>query len=82
MLSIAVLQPPPAPRSKSKMDTLVFMPEPIVASEVEENVTLDGDLPSISQMGSKEKGRDIVEEAIKVDLEAEKIERPVDLYKV
>lgn len=61
------------------MDTLIFMPDTVVSSKVEENMPLDGN----SQTGSKDKGKvDIVEEEIEVDVEVEKIERPVDLYKV
>lgn len=74
-------KPPPAPRSKSKMDTLIFMPDTIVASDVKESVILDRDSPSISQIGNKEKDGDLVEEDIKGGLEIENIERPVDLYK-
>lgn len=82
MLPFVVLQPPPAPRSKSKMDTLIFMPDTITASEVKNSVTLDRDLSSISQIGNKENDGDLVEDDIKDSVEVENIERPVDLYKV
>lgn len=82
MLPFVVLQPPPAPRTKSKMDTLIFMPDTNAASEVKKSATLDRDLPSISQLGNKENDGDLVEDDIKDSMEVEHIERPVDLYKV
>ncbi|KAL3512313.1 hypothetical protein ACH5RR_025030 [Cinchona calisaya] len=74
-------KPPPAPRPRSKMDTLIFMSDPVLATNVEEDVTLGRDQSSLSQVERVEKGRDTVDEEIEVDLDAENIERPVDLYK-
>lgn len=64
------------------METLIFMPDPVVAAKVDDNTMLGVDQSSISEMGSGEKGKGIVDEDIKVEVEAENIERPVDLYKV
>ncbi|XP_027126391.2 G patch domain-containing protein TGH [Coffea arabica] len=74
-------KPPPAPRPRSKMDTLIFMPDPVVAAKVEENVMLGNDQSSLSKVGSEEKGREIVDEEIKVEVNVENVEKPVDLYK-
>lgn len=74
-------KPPPAPRPRSKMDTLIFMPDPAVAAKVEENVMLGSDQSSLSKVGREEKDRDIVDEEIKVEVNVENVERPVDLYK-
>lgn len=65
------------------MDSLIFMPDPVVAAKVDDNDnTMLGMEQSISGMGSGEKGKGIVDEDIKVEVDAENIERPVDLYKV
>ena len=37
------LQPPPDPRQRSKMDTLIVRLDPVVAAKVEENVMLGKD---------------------------------------
>lgn len=63
------------------MDALIFIPDPVVAAKVDDNTML-GMEQSISEMGSGEKGKGIVDEDIKVEVDAENIERPVDLYKV
>ncbi|KAF3650585.1 G patch domain-containing protein TGH [Capsicum annuum] len=59
-------KPPPAPRSRSKLDSLIYLPDSVKAS---------------NQEGHIEKGKEMVDQEIEVDAEPENIERPVDLYK-
>lgn len=63
-------KPPPPPRSRSKLDSLIFMPDYVkAATEVEKN---NVKLNDVSQLDEKD--------GI-VDVEVENVERPVDLYK-
>ncbi|CAI9284080.1 unnamed protein product [Lactuca saligna] len=67
-------KPPPPPRSRSKLDSLIFMPDYVkAATEVEK--TFSNNKLSISQLD--EKGETSVEDVVEV----ENVERPVDLYK-
>lgn len=76
VIPVVNFQPPPAPRARSKMDSLLFMPDSIKSAKVEETVTPIADpLPMI-----KLDDEDTNKEESKV--EAENVERPVDLYKV
>ncbi|EYU41032.1 hypothetical protein ABFS82_07G095700 [Erythranthe guttata] len=59
-------KPPPAPRMKSKMDSLMFMPDSIKKAKVEEPVVQD---------------RQEIEKEVENEVEPENVERPVDLYK-
>ncbi|KAL4566431.1 hypothetical protein LXL04_030546 [Taraxacum kok-saghyz] len=61
-------KPPPPPRSRSKLDSLIFMPDYIKAATKDEKT--NANLP-ISQLD------DILED----NVEVENVERPVDLYK-
>ncbi|GAV83575.1 Surp domain-containing protein/DUF1604 domain-containing protein [Cephalotus follicularis] len=68
-------KPPPAPRMRSKIDSLIFMPDTGNTAKVEESVVKD--LKSDVHKISKEEGNnDIIAE-----VEVEHVERPVDLYK-
>ncbi|KAK2986131.1 hypothetical protein RJ640_024680, partial [Escallonia rubra] len=64
-------KPPPAPRMRSKMDSLIFMPDSVKDAKVEETAALRKDLSSES--------KEVTD--IEVEVEAENVERPVDLYK-
>lgn len=75
-------KPPPAPRSRSKMDNLVIMPDPSVSSKIEKEVLPTRNFSS-SAMCSVDKGggSDLVDAAFEAQVEVGTIERPVDLYK-
>lgn len=64
------------------MDSLIFMHDPVVVAKVDDSTMLGMDQSSILEMGSGEKGKGVVDEDVKVEVDAENIERPVDLYKV
>lgn len=74
------MQPPPAPRAKSKMDSLIFMPDSIRAADVEENVPAER--RSSAHNGKKDKETNTIEKEAEPEVEVENVERPVDLYKV
>lgn len=75
------MQPPPAPRIKSKMDSLIFMSDSVKAPRLEESVAANNDRYSAPQSDAPEISRDVTKE-IEADIEVENVERPVDLYKV
>ncbi|KAM7471178.1 hypothetical protein LguiA_009361 [Lonicera macranthoides] len=73
-------KPPPPPRPRSKMDSLIFMPDSIKAVKAEETAAVNKEPLSVSRWDSEEKRR-VIEKEIEVEVEAENVERPVDLYK-
>lgn len=75
------LQPPPAPRIRSKMDSLFFMPDSFKASGAKEKVAPSGDALPVPQSQVQE-SKKLVEKEPEVQVEIENVERPVDLYKV
>ncbi|VVB17523.1 unnamed protein product [Arabis nemorensis] len=60
-------KPPSAPRARNKMDSLIFLPDTVK------------DVHQVSE--SQEPKKEASIEEPEVDLEVEKVERPVDLYK-
>lgn len=70
-------KPPPAPRMRSKMDSLILTPEFVKATKVEETSTTNR-YPS--QSDDLETG-EVANKEIEVEVEVENVERPVDLYK-
>lgn len=75
------MQPPPAPRIRSKMDTLIFMPDSMKAKNIDETVI---NRDSLATLKSDAQGinKDVADKEIEVEVEVENVERPVDLYKV
>ncbi|KAL3343038.1 hypothetical protein AABB24_026872 [Solanum stoloniferum] len=73
-------KPPPAPRARSKLDSLIYLPESVKAPKLEDDVS-GGRSQFSLQEGRIEKGKEIADREIEVDAEPENIERPVDLYK-
>lgn len=73
-------QPPPAPRIKSKMDSLIFMSNSVKTPRLEESIAANNDRYSAPQSDAPEMSRDVTKE-IEADVEVENVERPVDLYK-
>ncbi|KAK1407403.1 hypothetical protein QVD17_39019 [Tagetes erecta] len=74
-------KPPPPPRSRSKLDSLIFMPDYIKAATQETN-TISKNLSS-PQVDEKRR-TDVMEAEDKAEVEnveVENVERPVDLYK-
>ncbi|KAK7265042.1 hypothetical protein RJT34_32658 [Clitoria ternatea] len=74
-------KPPPAPRIRSKMDSLIFTSDSVKGTKLDEPVTSRKDISRSQQSTNKEITESITENETEVDVEVENIERPVDLYK-
>ncbi|WJX90160.1 hypothetical protein P8452_72087 [Trifolium repens] len=74
-------KPAPAPRIRSKMDTLIFTSDSVKGTKVEEPVTAKKDIPVLQQSANKDIVKSITESETQEEVEVENIERPVDLYK-
>ncbi|KHN10437.1 G patch domain-containing protein TGH-like [Glycine soja] len=74
-------KPPPAPRIRSKMDTLIFTSDSVKGTKVDGPVTSKKDISSLQQPTNKDITKSITENETEEDVEVENIERPVDLYK-
>ncbi|CAA0833284.1 G patch domain-containing protein TGH [Striga hermonthica] len=73
-------KPPPAPRVRSKMDSLLFMPDSIKTATVEEHV-VNEQASSVAQTQKRKPGMETADKEIQDEVEIENVERPVDLYK-
>lgn len=73
------MQPPPAPRARSKIDSLLFIPDSVKGAKPEEDAITNRDVPA-AQTGAQKTIEGAAEEEI--EIVAENVERPVDLYKV
>ncbi|KAG5027876.1 hypothetical protein JHK87_011390 [Glycine soja] len=74
-------KPPPAPRIRSKMDTLIFTSDSVKGAKVDEPVTSKKDISPLQLSTNKDITISITENEMEGDVEVENIERPVDLYK-
>lgn len=74
-------KPSPAPRMRSKMDTLIVMPDFIKTVTVEEHVAADRAPSLVHQDSNGTRDREIMEMEVENEVEVENVERPVDLYK-
>lgn len=74
-------KPPPAPRMRSKMDTLIVMPDFIKTTTVEEHVAADPAPSLVPQDSNGTRDRETMEMEVENEVEVENVERPVDLYK-
>ncbi|KAF2298863.1 hypothetical protein GH714_028389 [Hevea brasiliensis] len=75
----AGLEPPPPPRMRSKMDSLIFTSDSVKATKLEENVTANRDQVSLLQTDSQI-SKDVADGEKEVEVQVENVERPVDLY--
>ncbi|XP_057514476.1 G patch domain-containing protein TGH isoform X2 [Actinidia eriantha] len=73
-------KPPPPPRVRSKMDSLIFMPDSVKHAQVEETKAYRDSLP-VPQSGMEDISKKEADREVEVDVEVENVERPVDLYK-
>ncbi|GFS40712.1 SWAP (Suppressor-of-White-APricot)/surp domain-containing protein [Actinidia rufa] len=73
-------KPPPPPRVRSKMDSLIFMPDSVKHAQVEETKAYSDSLP-VPQSGMEDISKKEADREVEVDVEVENVERPVDLYK-
>lgn len=74
-------KPPPAPRMRSKMDTLIFTSDSVRAKKVEEPLTANRDLFATPHFDVQGISEDLNNKETEVDVEVQNVERPVDLYK-
>ncbi|XP_047315906.1 G patch domain-containing protein TGH isoform X2 [Impatiens glandulifera] len=72
-------KPPPAPRTKSKLESLLFMPISVEAEKSDVDAvgddSLTGDQSGVEKLGNGE------DDGSNVNVQTQKIDRPVDLYK-
>ena len=73
------LQPPPVPRMRSKMDSLIFMSDSVKPTKLEESDAVNKGPYPTTQSDAQEMSKIEVTE---VEVEVENVERPVDLYNV
>lgn len=72
-------KPPPAPRMRSKLDTLIFTSNSVKSTKIEEALT---STPSpLPQSNAEEKDKDAFENLNEKEVQVECVDRPVDLYK-
>ena len=73
------MQPPPALRMRSKIDSLLLMPNSVKGAKPEEDVITNSDLP-VAQTDAQKTTEDVAGKEIEIAVE--NVERPIDLYKV
>lgn len=73
-------KPPPAPRIRSKMDSLIFMPDSMKAKNIDETV-INRDSLATPKSDAQGINKDVADKEVEVEVEVENVERPVDLYK-
>lgn len=76
------MQPPPAPRMRSKLDTLIFTSNSVKSTKIEEALTSTKDHSLLRQWSAEEKDQDASENENEKEIVVECVDRPVDLYKV
>ncbi|CAK9133815.1 unnamed protein product [Ilex paraguariensis] len=74
-------KPPPVPRVRSKMDSLIFMSDSAKAARTEGAATINMDPLTVLQSGSEKNSEEVMDREIDIQVEVENVERPVDLYK-
>lgn len=74
-------KPPPAPRMKSKMDTLIFTSDSVKATKEEETIIVKRDSYHMPQPEARGVSKDVADNESGGEVEVENVERPVDLYK-
>ncbi|TXG51534.1 hypothetical protein EZV62_024058 [Acer yangbiense] len=73
-------KPPPVPRMRSKMDSLIFMSDSVKPTKLEESDAVNKGPYPMPQSDAQEMSK-IEETEVEVKVEVENVERPVDLYK-
>ncbi|ESW27165.1 hypothetical protein PHAVU_003G179400 [Phaseolus vulgaris] len=74
-------KPPPAPRIRSKIDSLIFTSDSVKGIKVDDPVTSKKEISPLQQSTNEDIIKSITENETEGDVEVENIERPVDLYK-
>ncbi|KAM6593710.1 hypothetical protein CsatA_001413 [Cannabis sativa] len=74
-------KPPPAPRMRSKMDTLIFTADSVKSKNIEETTAENRHSNGIPQSDVQEISKGVADKEIEYEVVVENVERPVDLYK-
>ncbi|XP_059643892.1 G patch domain-containing protein TGH [Cornus florida] len=74
-------KPPPAPRVRSKIDSLIFMPDSVKSAKPEGTVATNRESLPGHQSSVEEINKEASDGEIQGEVQAENVERPVDLYK-
>ncbi|KAK6921097.1 G patch domain-containing protein, N-terminal [Dillenia turbinata] len=72
-------KPPPAPRSRSKMDSLIFTSDAVMMSKFDKPITEKKN--SLPESNLQDLSKEANDATVEVDVQVENVERPVDLYK-
>ncbi|KAK6925195.1 G patch domain-containing protein, N-terminal [Dillenia turbinata] len=72
-------KPPPAIRSRSKMDSLIFTSDSVMMSKFDKPMTEKKN--SLPESYSRDLSKEANDATVEVDVRVENVERPVDLYK-
>ena len=67
---------------KSKLDSLILLPDSVGAKNVERTVPSHRDLSSVFQSSVQETSSGTDTRDVEAEVKVENVERPVDLYKV
>lgn len=78
---LLLCQPPPAPRMRGKLDSLIFAPDTAKITRTED-VNMSSDQSPTLWKSNGELSMDMSIKEAEVAVEVENVERPVDLYKV
>ncbi|KAK4487520.1 hypothetical protein RD792_005836, partial [Penstemon davidsonii] len=74
-------KPPPPPRARSKIDSLIFMPDSVKTASKEEDIATERSSSLHPQKDNRKQGKETTEKEVEIEVEVENVERPVDLYK-
>ncbi|KAK4257303.1 hypothetical protein QN277_006907 [Acacia crassicarpa] len=74
-------KPPPAPRIRSKIDSLIFTSDSVKDARIEEPVNAKKNISCVPQFENDDATKKVAKDETEVEVEVENVERPVDLYK-
>lgn len=74
-------KPPPPPRIRSKMDSLIFTSDSVKPTKVEQAIGENRSEQLVQQSVLQGVNSDVVSRETEVEVQIENVERPVDLYK-
>ncbi|XP_054821122.1 G patch domain-containing protein TGH [Prosopis cineraria] len=74
-------KPPPAPRIRSRIDSLIFTSDSVKDARIEEPASTKKNISHAPQFGNDNATNKVAGNEAEVDVEVENVERPVDLYK-
>ncbi|KAF8389834.1 hypothetical protein HHK36_024353 [Tetracentron sinense] len=75
-------KPPPLPRVRGRIDSLIFTPDFVRPTKAEETVAANKNPLPVSQSEPQEISEEMTSREIEIELKNTNVERPVDLYKL